>query len=90
MAQDLRKISIELFQLQLYKIPSSQLNGLMVQIQKLRAEYGHVMSDDEVKDILRKETKIQAELTRRGLINKKTNHDYYEWYKKNNYKRRLW
>ena len=90
MAQDLRTISQEAFKIQLFKLSNKQLLELLESIYGLKTSYGHVMRDDEVQDIERKETKINAELMRRGFLKKSDYEDYFGWLKKINRKKKVW
>ena len=90
MAQDLRKISHEVFGMQLFKFSTSQLVDLLKQIYDLKTTYGHVMNHDEVIDIERKETKINAELMRRKHLTKADYADYFSWLRKINRKKKVW
>lgn len=90
MAQDLIKISQEAFQIQLYKIPSKQLVELIHKIYEFKWEKGKYFDDETIMDIERKETKINAELMRRGYLKAKHYDDYFAWLKKINKKKRVW
>lgn len=90
MAQDLRKISHEAFGIQLFRLPIDQLVNLLKEIYDLKTTYGHVMNNDEIIDIERKETKINAELMRRKHLTKKDYADYFSWLKTINRKKKVW
>ena len=82
-------ISQEAFKLQLYKISSEELVNLIEQIYQFKWEYGKHFSDDKIMDIERKETKINAELMRRGYLKSKDYDDYLAWLRKINHKKRV-
>lgn len=71
MAQDLMKISIESFRLQIYKINSKVLVSLLKRCEEIKCDMRNRMSLPQLKDINRKQTIIQAELQRRKYLNKK-------------------
>ena len=90
MAQDLRTISQEAFKMQLFKFSNKQLLELLENIYQLKTTYGNVMNTDEVQDIERKETKINAEMMRRGFLKKSDYEDYFNWLKTVNKKKKVW
>lgn len=68
MAQDLKKISVESFRVQIYKVPTDQLERLREQIYEIkRSSIGNYLVDD----LERKETIIIAEMMRRGYLKHK-------------------
>ena len=89
MAQDLKSISLEAFQLQLYKIPSPTLVQIGEDIRQFKIDYGETMTLDEIDDIQRKETKVEAELIRRNYI-KKHDDAYRKYYLRTNFKKKVW
>lgn len=89
MAQNLLEISQEAFRLQLYRIPSKNLVKLLEEIYKFKWENGKDFNDETIMDIERKETKINAELMRRGYLKSKDYHDYFAWLAKINKKKRV-
>lgn len=90
MSQDLLKISVEAFEVQLFKIPSDQLVGLLKNIYELKWEKGKNWPDDIIADIERKETKINRELMRRKHLTKKEYADYFKFISDNNRKKKIW
>ncbi len=90
MAQNLLEISQAAFELQLHKIPTKQLVKLLEGIYNYKWDSGKNWDLETVKNLERKETKINAELMRRGYLNKKEYKDYFAWLKKINYKKRTW
>lgn len=90
MTQDLKSISVEAFQLQLYKIGSKELVKMVGDVQQMLAEYGKHMSHQEQLDMLRKVTKIQSELTRRKYITKQNKDEFERLRQKTNFKKRFW
>jgi hypothetical protein len=90
MAQDLKSISQEAFKMQLFKLSNKQLVNLLESIYKLKTEYGHIMNNDEIIDLERKETKLNAELMRRGFLKKSDYDDYFKWLKTINKKKKVW
>ena len=90
MAQDLFSISLESFDLQIYKIPSKTLVGLIKEIYELKHTAGKYWSIEKIKDIERKETRIMKELQRRGYLNSSVSGQYQEWLNKINHKKKVW
>ena len=84
MAQDLLKISVEAFELQLPRLHIDVLKNLLRGIYELKWEKGKNWPDDIIMDIERKETKINRELMRRGFLKSKDYEDYFAWLKKIN------
>jgi hypothetical protein len=75
MAQDLLKISIEAFKLQLYKFDLGALKQTLDQIYEAKqSSVGHLYVDT----LERKETAIEAELMRRGIASAKNNPEEYK------------
>ena len=70
MSQDLKDISLEAFQIQLYKIASRELEKLREQIYDIkRSSIGYAL----MHDLERKETAILRELMRRAYLKHKEN-----------------
>ena len=90
MSQDLKSISQEAFRLLLFKLSNKQLVNLLKDIYELKTNYGHIMNDDEICDMERKETKINFELMNRGYLKKADYFDYFSWLKTINKKKRAW
>ena len=90
MAQDLKIISQEAFKMQLFKLSNKQLVGLLKDVYDLKTEYGHIMNNDEMLDIERKETKINFELMQRKYLTKQDYSEYFAWLKKINKRRNAW
>ena len=90
MGQDLRTISQESFKLQIHQLSDKQLVKLLEDIYGIKTTYGNIMREDEVMDIERKETKINAELMARGYLTKNDYAEYFAWLKKINRKKKVW
>lgn len=91
MAQDLARISLESFKLQLHKIASKELERLREQIYEIkRSSLGYLL----MYDLERKETAIIAEMMRRDYLNHKRRpkefEDFNNLTKKYGKKKRLW
>ena len=90
MAQDLISISLEAFELQLYKINSPQLVRLVGEVQQVLAGESKFMPQDKQLELLRKVTKIQKELTRRKYITKANKDEFERYRQRENFKKRFW
>lgn len=76
MAQDLVKISQDEFQKQLPKCSIASLKSIIKQIAEM--SIGNI-STEKLTNIVRKETKVWAELQRRGFLKTKEYNDFYRW-----------
>ena len=75
MAQDLLKISLEAFKLQLFKFDLGALKQTLEQIYEAKqSKYGYLHIDN----LERKETAIEAELLRRGHASAKNKPEEYK------------
>lgn len=83
MAQDIRETSIMQLRLQVYKLHVEQIKRLIQAIYDYKRNMRTVMTGD-VLDLERKETILEAELSRRGYLNPKENEDYHKWKFKQN------
>ena len=90
MAQDLLTISVQAFELQLFKMSNGKLKEIIKMIYNAKWEKGKDFSDAQIMELERKETKILAEMQRRGYFKKADNQDYFDWIKTINKKRRQW
>ena len=93
MAQDLIAISQEAFALQLPVISSGTLKALLLQLAQFKRDNAKRLALDQAKlgDILRKESKIQRELMRRGYIkSQKEKRQFGEWQKGINTNLKRW
>jgi hypothetical protein len=89
MSQDLIKISPEQFELQIYKISSRNLISLLRELIEYKWDYGKHFSQSEIEDIERKDSIIQKELMRRGLVTKENLDSFMQYMKLFNYKKRV-
>jgi hypothetical protein len=87
--QTLFSITPEEFQSKLYNISDKNLMSLLYEIYELKNTQGKKWNMDIICDIERKETKINAELMKRGYLDKKDYADYFKMLNKINYKKKV-
>jgi len=67
---------------QIYRISSQNLVKLLYEIYELKHDRGQFWDESTMMDIERKETKINAELIRRGYLDKKGYEEYFRMMRK--------
>ena len=90
MSQNLLTISQSDFERELPRISTSGLVSLLKNVYEFKWEKGKRFSVEQMIDIERKETKINAELMRRKYLGQKDYKEYFEFLKKINYKKRMY
>ena len=90
MSKSLLTVSLEDFQVQVYKITTKNLVSLLEGIVQVKWEYGKTFTDEQICDIERKHSKIEHELIRREYLGKADRQQYNEWFAKINKGKRQW
>lgn len=85
MAQDILTVTVSEFRKKVYQITTRNLAILFKGLIEFKWENGKNLPDEQLIDLERKHSVIQAELTRRGEDMK----SFDAYYKKLNYKKRL-
>ena len=79
MAQDLLKISLEAFEIELHSISTGTLKNLLVELFTFIKKHADILPQPKIIELERKQTKIWKELQRRKVLNNNTNVDFTKW-----------
>jgi len=89
MSKNLLTVSLDEFSREVHKMSSQSLVSLLKAIYDFKWDRGKMMPYEQMMDIERKETRVNAEMQNRGFLSSKDYLQYFEFLRKINYKKRL-